>query len=265
MESFAEVFYRCWQEIAVPAPPKLHYLSTVDSTSSDLRRRLEAGLPLATIVAAEYQTAGRGRSGNRWHSQRGNNLYVSAALEIDTRPEDRLPLVPLAAGVAAIDAILDCVSAEVLLKWPNDILLKDRKLAGILCELPRPDLWPGRVIVGLGINISVLDFPSEIKNTAISLAEVVASQNGSLPHPATLACRFVSRLREWSWDQMDIAERIVDEWKARAEPFGRRVRTRSGEGITVDLNRHGNLIVDTGGEEHIAVAGGIVENMEKER
>ena len=262
MDSFEEIFQREWVRQGGAQSPLLVFHATIDSTSSDLRRRLEQGAPMETVVAADFQSSGRGRRGNTWHSHSGGNLYVSVALRVDSPLEDNLPLVPLAAGIAAIDGLRDCATCPATLKWPNDVLVGDRKLAGILCELPRPDLWPGLVIVGMGINIAEVDFPLEIRNKAISLQGVAEENRGPLPHPAKLAASWISRLHQWTLKKsFSNRNRIVTEWKKRAEPFGRRVRVGDVEGKTVDLTREGRLVIECKDGRREVVAGGVVENM----
>lgn len=261
MESFEKVFVREWQGGSSPGAPCLVFHELVDSTSSDLGRRLENGAPLETVVAANDQSGGRGRSGRKWYSQPGGNLYVSAAIDVGVAPEKKLPFVPLLAGIAAVDSIAECGPLRPKLKWPNDLLVEGKKLAGILCELPHPKRWPGTVIVGFGVNISVGGFPEEIADTATSMSTCVASKGGQEVHPAKIAALFVDRLRQWVVRGLASRGGVIDEWKQRAEPFGRRVRVQNLEGRTVDLTEEGHLLLELEDGSLARVSGGIVENL----
>jgi BirA family biotin operon repressor/biotin-[acetyl-CoA-carboxylase] ligase len=145
--------------------PHRHYRRT-DSTNARARELVEAGAPHGTVVTAGEQTAGRGRQGRTWTAPLGKALLYSAVL----RPlDERHLLLPLAVPLAV------CATAEELapgiecaIKWPNDIWLDGRKLAGVLIEAKPQDGW---AVIGVGLNLSIArdEFPPELQDTAISL------------------------------------------------------------------------------------------------
>ncbi|MFL5900758.1 MAG: biotin--[acetyl-CoA-carboxylase] ligase, partial [Solirubrobacterales bacterium] len=156
--------------------PHRHYRVT-DSTNSRARELAEAGAPGGTVVTAREQTAGRGRVGRVWTAPEGKALLYSAIL----RPLDErhllLPLsVPLAVCAAA-EALRDGIECAV--KWPNDVWLEGRKLAGILIEAKPQDGW---AVIGIGLNISIApdEFPPGLRHPATSLfATATGSRGGS--------------------------------------------------------------------------------------
>lgn len=232
---------------------------SVDSTSTDMKRRLAAGAKPGTVVAAEMQTAGRGRRGNRWHSPREGNLYLSLAVAVPEPVQAVLPLLPLAAGVAIWDVINGLGATQPKLKWPNDLLLSDRKLAGILCESTDMSKRPVLSVVGLGLNIGSAAFPGELQAIATSLAEQVAGP----VDPPILAAAWVAGLEDWT-KRLGLGNRdaVIAAWRERAERFGRRVRVGDTEGNTVDLAQDGRLILRKDDGELVTISGGVVESME---
>lgn len=145
-----------------------HDYPALDSTNDRALELLEAGAPEGTLVVAEEQTRGRGRRDRVWHSPAGVSLYASLLL----RPAiaaNSLPLVPLCAATGTARALEEWGGLQgVSIKWPNDLLLGGKKLAGILAEA-RGDAGSPAVVVGLGMNVNVLDFPKAMEGTATSL------------------------------------------------------------------------------------------------
>jgi BirA family transcriptional regulator, biotin operon repressor / biotin---[acetyl-CoA-carboxylase] ligase len=130
----------------------IHYHASIDSTMTAAGRR-----PIGDIVLAEEQTAGQGRHGHSWHSAPGDGIYCSLVL-----PQS--PLLTLALGLAAHTAIFEATGLVCDLRWPNDIMLADRKVAGILVQAA------GRnAIAGIGINVNHTEFPDDVNTLATSL------------------------------------------------------------------------------------------------
>jgi BirA family biotin operon repressor/biotin-[acetyl-CoA-carboxylase] ligase len=187
---------------------KVLRLGSVTSTQDVAR-----GLPVGSIVVADHQTAGRGRLDRRWEAPPGTALLVSFVL-------DRNPLLSLAAGLAAAQAC----GPDVRLKWPNDLLLDERKLGGILVEVTAE-----RAVCGIGINLT------SAPDGAARLDQ---------PRDAVLD-RLVAAMDEWAGAP---AERVLRRWRELSATLGRRVRievgSKSTEGLAEDLGPNGELIVD---------------------
>jgi BirA family transcriptional regulator, biotin operon repressor / biotin---[acetyl-CoA-carboxylase] ligase len=149
--------------------PAVHLFATVSSTNDVARRLAEGGAPAGTLVLADAQTECRGQHGRSWHSVPGLGLWMSVVL----RPgRDSAPgVLPLLVGIAAARALDPFCGGTLSIKWPNDLLLDDRKLGGILCEGAWEAMGPLYVIAGLGLNVlhEVDDFASEIRSTATSV------------------------------------------------------------------------------------------------
>jgi BirA family biotin operon repressor/biotin-[acetyl-CoA-carboxylase] ligase len=125
--------------------------------SIDSTQRAATGEPLGTVVIADHQSAGQGRHGHTWHSEPGSGLYCSMVLE-------PTPLLTLALGVATVDAIAQSTGIVCDLRWPNDLMLDGRKVAGILVQLAN-----GVAIAGIGINVNHASFPDGIDATSLLL------------------------------------------------------------------------------------------------
>jgi BirA family transcriptional regulator, biotin operon repressor / biotin---[acetyl-CoA-carboxylase] ligase len=147
----------------------LHLAQTTGSTNSDAMASARAGAPHGSVYLADEQTAGRGRGDHGWHSTAGEGLYVSILLRLPI-PVARLPLLPLAAGLAAADAIRAATGLNVDLRWPNDLLIGERKTGGILVEANiESEGPPHAVVAGIGINVHQREFRPGLGTPATSL------------------------------------------------------------------------------------------------
>ncbi|HKG26175.1 MAG TPA: biotin--[acetyl-CoA-carboxylase] ligase [Thermomicrobiales bacterium] len=137
------------------------------STMDDAERLAVAGAEEGLIVVADEQTAGRGRAGRNWHAPPGTALLCSVLLR-PPLPPDRLSTLPLIAGVAVAEAIEDCAPVTCRLKWPNDIWIEEKKIAGILMKATTSGERTERVILGIGINLST--GPEDLPQAATSIS-----------------------------------------------------------------------------------------------
>ena len=138
---------------------QISFFDTITSTMHEAAALAAAGCPSGTAVVAEEQTAGQGRHGHTWHSEPGSGLYVSVVLR--TAPQ---PLLTLALGLAPAEAIARVTDLQPDLRWPNDIMLDEKKAAGILVQLADT-----AAIAGIGINVNHPAFPPDIAGEATSL------------------------------------------------------------------------------------------------
>lgn len=146
----------------------VHLFSVCSSTNDMAKELAHRGASEGTVVMAEEQTEGRGTKGRSWHSPARMGLYVSVILR---PPGSDVSLLPLVAGIAAVEAIRSTTGLEVRLKWPNDIVWSGKKLGGILCESEFIGSEISCAILGIGLNISQrkVDFPAYLRPTAVSL------------------------------------------------------------------------------------------------
>jgi len=212
------------------------------------------GCASGTIVGADGQVAGIGRHGHTWHSENCAGLYVSIVLRLPLAARD-LPILMLALGLGTQEAITQVTGLAADLRWPNDVLLGDRKCAGILAQLDGD-----AVIAGIGINVNHTQFPSEIAPVATSL--FLAGRRSvsredllvSLVHSVEGCCRILS----------EEGSAAILRMFSRASSYvqGRRVRVeqddRQIEGVTAGLDPSGFLIVRSDdGKETTILAGGV--------
>jgi BirA family biotin operon repressor/biotin-[acetyl-CoA-carboxylase] ligase len=216
-----------------------HLLRT-GSTNDEAAAWARAGAPAGAVVVADEQDKGRGRLGRRWHSPPGTSLYLSAVLR-PALPPHRVPPLTLAAGVAVAEALVafDVVPA---LKWPNDVLLDGKKVAGILTEMSSDLDRVHHVVVGIGVNLNVDAFPDEL--TAIATSLQLA--RGAAVSRAEFAATLCARLEHWvDAFVADGAPPVVAAWKQHARFLGRRVTVTAGrdrmEGVAEDLEDDGAL------------------------
>lgn len=139
------------------------WLEETDSTMLDAARLAESGFPSGSVVGAELQTAGQGRLGRSWHSEKGNGLYFTVVLRLPLAP-DSLPMATMAVGLALGEAISQVSGVAVDLRWPNDILIGEKKVCGILVQQ-----HPHSLACGVGVNVNQSSFPDDIASIATSL------------------------------------------------------------------------------------------------
>lgn len=245
-------------------------LRSVTSTNDEAMARARAGAAHGTVVVAEVQTRGRGRGGHVWWSPNGENLYLSAILRLPLSPA-AAPPITLAAGVAVCDAAHD-LGVEAKLKWPNDVLVNGKKLAGILTETTTRGDRLEAVVVGIGMNVDTREFPPDLVGgaTSLRLARAGGAAGPGAPRigiaPALTST--LARLEEWI-DRF-VAEGpsvIARAWKDRSGIFGKKmqiaVEGRIVTGVARDLDDDGALLVDgDDGKRWRVVSGEIMESKE---
>ncbi|MGD0094925.1 MAG: biotin--[acetyl-CoA-carboxylase] ligase [Terracidiphilus sp.] len=147
---------------------RLHFSPVTDSTNSAALEAARNSAPHGSVYLADEQLAGRGRGGHEWQSVAGEGLYVSALLRPEI-PAARLPLLPLVAGLAAAEAIRSVAALDVDLRWPNDLLIGERKVGGILVESKIERSQAGFAVAGIGINVHQRSFDPGLSTQATSL------------------------------------------------------------------------------------------------
>jgi BirA family biotin operon repressor/biotin-[acetyl-CoA-carboxylase] ligase len=242
------------QEAGFPALRVRHVARTA-STQDVVLRAARAGAAEGFCCRADQQTAGRGRQGREWVAPPGTALLASVLLRRSPRVAAG---IPFAAGLAVIDALAECCGVTAGLKWPNDVVVDGRKLAGILSEVAPGASEDGTVAValGLGVNLRVERFPEGA--TGISLSTLV----GEPPDAQTLllawGAALSARLAELESGGMPA---IVADWRRHAVGLGTTVTVTSPlgtfGGLVVDVAADGALLVDSGGEVRRVLAGDV--------
>jgi BirA family biotin operon repressor/biotin-[acetyl-CoA-carboxylase] ligase len=233
---------------------RIDWHPSIDSTMLEASRLAAAGCQSGTIVGAEEQTAGQGRYGRAWHSEHGSGLYVSIVLRHRFAPST-LPLVTLALGLAASEAILKATDLVCDLRWPNDVLIQARKCAGILTQLAS-----SAIIAGIGINVNHSTFPEELRDIATSLrlaTHRIYSREQLLVELAGGVDRFCALLEKEGGEPI-----LAMFSQASSFVHGRRVSVEEGQtqlrGTTAGLNNSGFLILQgDDGTKYVILAGGV--------
>ena len=148
----------------------IHHYFRVGSTNKAAMEAAASGAPAGSVFLAEEQTAGRGRSGHDWHSEKSSGIYCSVVLRPDVPPSDVLVL-SLAGGLAVQGAVEQVTGVRPDLRWPNDVLLSNKKFCGILTEMNAEPTRVRYVVMGIGINVNQQSFPASLKETATSLRQ----------------------------------------------------------------------------------------------
>lgn len=253
---------------------KLHFFPVTDSTNADALAAARSGEPHGSVYLADEQRAGRGRADHAWNSSAGDGLYVSVLL----RPPfaaARLPLLPLAAGLAAAEAIRAVAGLTVDLRWPNDLLIGTRKAVGILVEAKNSGSAVDYAVVGIGINVHQRDFAPELATpaTSLDLETGVPSDRSSLlgwkaKHRVSRQDLLVALLKSLEREALGLADpaaRItIPERVAQASTWicGRRVEVHGPQacaGMTAGLDENGFLLVRTENGLVTVQTGGIRE------
>jgi BirA family transcriptional regulator, biotin operon repressor / biotin---[acetyl-CoA-carboxylase] ligase len=219
---------------------ELRYYSSIDSTM-----RAAAGLPLRSIVLADEQTAGQGRHGHTWHSEPSNGIYCSIVLE-------PAPLLTLAIGIATVEAIAHSCDIVCDLRWPNDLLLDGRKVAGILVQLTG-----SQAVAGIGINVNHTLFPPELEREATSLC---IHNKGRRFSRERILTTLIPAIESIAGEDKETILALFT--RASSYVAGRRVTVSAPEGrivgTTAGLNSDGYLIVRRDdGTESLILAGGV--------
>lgn len=232
----------------------IEWRPVIDSTMRRAAELARAGAPAGAIVGADEQTAGQGRMGRRWHSPPGGGLYFTMILRPRLRPED-LPLVTLALGLAVADAIQMFTGLPCDLRWPNDVLANDRKIAGILAQMQ-----DGAILAGIGVNVNQADFPADLRDIATSIIRETGTEYDKHFLLRAIAGGIESHVKIL---ESSGAEAILRLFAAASSYVtGRRVAVElpTGEvrGVTAGLTSAGCLLLRTdAGEEITITAGGV--------
>lgn len=223
---------------------EIHYFETLDSTN-DMAKKMGLTAEEGTVVIAEMQESGRGRKGDRWVSPKGG-IWLSVILKPGILPA-HAPRLTLMAGVAVASTIRQ-FGAEASIKWPNDVVIGDRKVCGILTEMDAEADHIGFVVIGIGINanVSVEELPEELRDGSTSLSSI---KGENINRAAFVQALLRSLETEYLRFKVDGFPKIMEDWISLSNTIGRQVEVITphkliagkATGITAD----GALIVKT--------------------
>jgi BirA family biotin operon repressor/biotin-[acetyl-CoA-carboxylase] ligase len=235
---------------------RVRHVEETGSTNDDLVAAAHRGEPAGAVLVADFQTAGRGRLGRRWEATPGSALLVSVLLRPGTAAAGWPHGATHAVGLAARDACQDVAGVAVELKWPNDLVVGDRKLAGVLAEGVVDGGRLAAVVVGLGLDVSG---PLAGAFGAVCLDELAGAAVARDDLLEAFLARLVGYVAQWETDPAA----LVEGYRRTLATLGRAVRVElpAGEviiGTAVDLTATGELVVATGGGDRVVDAGDVV-------
>jgi BirA family transcriptional regulator, biotin operon repressor / biotin---[acetyl-CoA-carboxylase] ligase len=215
------------------------------STNDVVDRLARDGVGEGVVVLAESQSKGRGRLGRKWLSPSGTGLWFSVLLRPNLRPQEATQVTVLAATALA-RALRQHGIGQPAVKWPNDILVGERKVAGVLTELAAEIDRVRYIVLGIGVNVNFTEIPQELRGIATS----VRMETGRAARRAELAASILREL-DFDYDRLCQGEfsRIAEEWAGQCATLGRRVSIRVGDrsihGRAESLDESGALLLRT--------------------
>lgn len=240
---------------------EMHYEPSVDSTNQIAKALAYHGAPEGTIVVAEEQHSGKGRLERNFFSPRGKGIWFSVILRPKFLPHDA-PKCTLMAAVAVAEA-MKRFNLKAEIKWPNDIMFRNRKLVGILTEITAELAKITYMVIGIGINVNIKrdEFPAELQPIAASLAEINGKEISRVQFFRAVLEEFDKLYRTLNASGFDP---ILELWRKYNVTLGRNIRVISlgegGETFTgkaVDLNADGALVVETDNGRRAVYAGDV--------
>lgn len=227
----------------------VRYFDTVDSTNDEAKRAARIGAPSGTVIVSSTQTSGKGRLGRNWVSPPDGGLYFSVVIRPDISPCDAAGMT-LAAGLCTCLALRDITDLDCKIKWPNDIIIGNKKICGILTEMSAQTDRIDYAVIGIGINVLNRSFPEEISHKASS---IFIESGGTEFSKAEILCAVLNGLDKHYSDIIGgISENTVDIYKNLCATLGRNISViRGGReicGQAVSINRKGELVTEQNGE-----------------
>ncbi|MCW2653314.1 MAG: BirA family transcriptional regulator [Mycobacterium sp.] len=237
---------------------RLDVVADTGSTNADLLARAAAGEDIdGAVLIAEHQTAGRGRNNRSWSTAPRAQLTMSVGVGTADVPAAAWGWLPLATGVAVVDAVADVTGVGAGLKWPNDVLVGDRKLAGILAEVPRQSA----IVVGIGLNVTLT--PEEAGDpAATSLLDLGVDQADRNVVARRLLGHLARRVAQWRTADPELAK----DYRSHSLTIGTPVRAilpgdREVVGTARSVDEQGRLRIGTEDGQTVAVSAGDVVHL----
>lgn len=225
---------------------EIFYYDTIDSTNIKAKELAEAGHPSGTLVVADKQESGRGRRGRSWESPAQTGIFMTLMLKPDINP-NHASMLTLVTAMAVAKAICDCTGTEAQIKWPNDIVMNGKKICGILTEMSAQFDYINHIVIGIGINVHNMHFPTEIQEMASS----ILLETGKKIRRAELIEKILERFEEYYAVYLETEDLsgLINEYNRSLVNMNKNVRVLDPkepfEGKAMGITKKGELIVDT--------------------
>ena len=237
---------------------KIHHYHQIDSTNKEAKKLAANGEREGTVVIAEEQLAGRGRSGRTWFAPQ-TGIWMSVILRPPISPADASKIT-LIAGLAVCEGIKAVTGLPAQIKWPNDIVLHNKKVCGILTEMSAEMEKVNYIILGIGINVNISSFPEDIKNMATSL-KIEGGKDYDRKEIVKAILTNLEKYYEAYLNKQDL-ENLIEKYKSYCLTLGKEVKIihRNEEfiGKAIDLTEEGELMVEKHDGQVITVFSGEV-------
>lgn len=223
------------------------YFDTIDSTNTKAQELAEKGYPSGTLVVADKQESGKGRRGRSWVSPSGTGIFMTLMIKPDINPNNA-SMLTLVAALAVAKAITSVTGEEAMIKWPNDIVVKSKKVCGILTEMNAQFDYINHIVVGIGINVHNESFPEEISQMASSL---MIEAGGKRFHRAQIIAETMSYFEQYydTFLKTQDLSALVREYDELLVNRNKSVRVLDPkepfDGKAMGITPKGELIVDT--------------------
>ena len=235
------------------------FLEETTSTNAEAMKLAREGYPHGTLVVANHQTGGKGRRGRSWHTPKKTSIAMSLILKPELEAE-YASMLTLVQAMAVAKAIEEICGLKPQIKWPNDILVNEKKVCGILTEMEMEGTKISYIIIGTGINVNQDNFPEDISGIATSL-KIESDKMQSRENLVKCICGLFDRYFQMFMESKDLSG-ILEEYNSRLVSVGRRVKVldpkEEFEGEAVGINALGELLVKKESGEVVKVYAGEV-------
>ncbi len=237
---------------------KIIHFKEIDSTNEEIKRQIKTDCPTGLVCTAEKQLNGKGRLGRTWLSEFGKGIWTSILLRPEISPME-VTCITLISGLAVAKSIKNITGLNASIKWPNDILVNDKKVCGILTEMSAQAENIDYIIIGIGVNVNNLEFPEEIAYKATSLCKELGKEVSR----SKLLKEILYNLEIYTDEFVaDFSSNLIEKYKDNCITIGRKVSViRKGvevSGIATDITKSGALIIKTDDSEKLEVSSGEV-------